>query len=617
VEKSNILLLEIESDIYRPILAAEEQDQISDSLGNSDKYHLRCRLRVSPKDISSLVSEYDPSIFHFNGHGTDKGIVFKGAGDKELFCTSQLEALIAQHKSTIKCVILGSCHTENIGKKLAQHVPYVIAMQGEIANEAAICFSKAFYEALSKDLGFAEAYDKGKMQITIEGHIDYENTPLLYINNEPLNEKSRPNMSHLFELHYNDLDYSVSSEISYSVLEILRGLENFIKNSHLVRSLRLLFISNLMLSKNEDVAILNEWAYDEKQDPNKTIIIKIDHYDQEDLPEGLQDVPVVTFLKEANNNSNLSFESALTDLSSTIEQLSTEDNKKYIGKVYLARSSKTLNMDREGIRRFLLENNYQVLPFNNDLPIPSVSITNKIKKDMQGCRYYIQLLDQDPINGLAVEQALVAKELDIEKYLWRSSKLSFPSIEEDPSEHNKLLYRSISTTYNKFLHELEMSFEKINNDNFIDEESTGYDIKNKFVYINSSPIDQILALKVAKYLRKRNKTFGVLLNRFGKNDAPNILQEQQEKKMKRCDYMIIVQCKTPGKSIDDLIELADDLFYVKQVRDNPIETWVCQSDKADDICINLPGMEFIKCKDKYDKDCVKTFIKMLNGTSHG
>jgi len=607
VSKSNILLLGIESDISRPILAAEEQDQISDSLGNSDNYHLRCRLKVSPSQISSLISEYDPIVFHFNGHGTAKGIVLKGSGDKELFYVSQLEALIQQHKSTIRCVILGSCYTAVVGQKLAQHVPYVIAMKGEIGNEAAICFSKAFYEALAKGVSFEEAFDKGKMQIKIERHTEYEETPLFYVNNELLGEIALPDLGDSLEIKFNGLDYMVSSKLSYSVLEILRELERIINKENLIKPLRLLFVSKQMLTN--DLDSLKQWANDEKEDQNKTVIIRLDDYNQQNLPEGLQDAPVVSLLKSIDNYSRIYFKTALKSLSSTIEQLSTEGNNKYIGTVYLARVSKSLNSNREKIRRFLLDNNYQVLPFNNNLPPSDVNITHKIQNDMKDCEYYIQLLDADPINNIAIEQNNIADELGVKKFLWRSSKLS---VENNPSEHNNLLHRAMSTSFNKFLHELEFSL----NSNSISDEVEDNKC-NKYVYINTSPIDQELARKVAHYLHEKNKTFGVLLNRYGEDDEPRVLQEQQERKMKRCDYMIIVQCKTPGESIDNLIELADDLFYVKRVRDNPIETWICQSDKSEDICINLPGMEFIKCKDKYDKDCVKTFIKMLNGTNHG
>jgi hypothetical protein len=58
-------------------------------------------------------------------------------------------------------VVLNACHTLDIGRTLARHIPYVIATRGAIPDETAIAFARGFYQALVVDNTIEIAFKAG------------------------------------------------------------------------------------------------------------------------------------------------------------------------------------------------------------------------------------------------------------------------------------------------------------------------------------------------------------------------------------------------------------------------------------------------------------------------
>ena len=100
-----------------------------------------------------LINAYD--IVHFSGHASKDILVFETADGKTISVPlTAIGDLIRRHKE-INCVILNGCDS---AREL--NVPlcaYTVGMVGSIADDAAIEFSRGFYDALSagKDIDFA------------------------------------------------------------------------------------------------------------------------------------------------------------------------------------------------------------------------------------------------------------------------------------------------------------------------------------------------------------------------------------------------------------------------------------------------------------------------------
>jgi internalin A len=118
---------------------------------------------VNRNQFKDFLVIRDPHILHYGGHGVTKGIVLEdGNLDGE-----SLTNLLKLSDNT-QCVILNACNSVSIAKKIAQHIPYVIATYDAIDDRAAVAFAMGFYRGIvggrtierSFELGLSEVEDK-------------------------------------------------------------------------------------------------------------------------------------------------------------------------------------------------------------------------------------------------------------------------------------------------------------------------------------------------------------------------------------------------------------------------------------------------------------------------
>ena len=70
----------------------------------------------------------------------------------------------------LRCVVLNACYSEQQAHVIHRHIDYVIGMQKEIADTAAINFSRGFYDALFAGEPVHRAFDLGKMRSDLKDH---------------------------------------------------------------------------------------------------------------------------------------------------------------------------------------------------------------------------------------------------------------------------------------------------------------------------------------------------------------------------------------------------------------------------------------------------------------
>ena len=112
-------------------------------------------VRIS--DLQTLLLRINPTIVHFSGHGSEIGkvILEDDHGESVEVPPKALSNLFGLFSERIKCVVLNACFSENQAKAIAQHIEYVIGMNEEISDEAAIRFATSFYHGL----GFGRTYE--------------------------------------------------------------------------------------------------------------------------------------------------------------------------------------------------------------------------------------------------------------------------------------------------------------------------------------------------------------------------------------------------------------------------------------------------------------------------
>jgi hypothetical protein len=170
----------------------EERREIEAGLERSqlrEQFNLITKVAVRPRDFQRAMLDHTPQIVHFSGHG------FNGSGEVVLALEDEsgqvklvdAEALAALFKlhtdrllpNRLNCVVLNACYSEIQAKAIAQHVPYVIGMNDQIGDKAAIEFAVAFYDALGVGRQVEFAYKNACVAIQMAG-ISQAHIPVLH-----------------------------------------------------------------------------------------------------------------------------------------------------------------------------------------------------------------------------------------------------------------------------------------------------------------------------------------------------------------------------------------------------------------------------------------------------
>jgi hypothetical protein len=127
---------------------------------NRDKFILQQEWAVRPRDIRRAILDFRPNIIHFSGHGSgETGLAFENiTGQIQLVTGDALAGLFRQFATQVECVLLNACYSENQAEAIALHIDYVIGMNNQIGDGAAIEFAVGFYDALA---GYDSQYDAG------------------------------------------------------------------------------------------------------------------------------------------------------------------------------------------------------------------------------------------------------------------------------------------------------------------------------------------------------------------------------------------------------------------------------------------------------------------------
>jgi WD40 repeat protein len=137
---------------------------------NRDEFHIEVRGAVRPIDLRRALLEVEPQIIHFCGHGTgDEGLVLEGDDGKEHLVSGEtLSRLFKLFADKVECVLLNACYSEAQATAIVQHINYVIGMNREILDEAAIAFAVGFYDGIGAGKSIEMAYELGCNAIEME-----------------------------------------------------------------------------------------------------------------------------------------------------------------------------------------------------------------------------------------------------------------------------------------------------------------------------------------------------------------------------------------------------------------------------------------------------------------
>lgn len=150
------------------------------------------------RDLQKAMRSGPWHIFHFIGHGAFDRNAHEGlimledeAGASHRFTATQLGRLLADHHS-LRLALLNACEGARSSERdifsstgailVRRGLPAVLAMQYEITDEAAVEFSRSFYEALAESMPVDAAVAEARKAISLAVNNTVEwGTPVLYM----------------------------------------------------------------------------------------------------------------------------------------------------------------------------------------------------------------------------------------------------------------------------------------------------------------------------------------------------------------------------------------------------------------------------------------------------
>lgn len=181
--KTILVLASIPTDEARLRLDQEvrEIDEGLTRSRNRENFTLNQSWAVRPDDLRRALLNFCPQILHFCGHGSgENGLVLQNeAGEAKLVSTEALANLLKRFADRgLECVVLNACYSEVQARAIAEHIDYVIGMDGSIGDRAAIKFALGFYDELGAGWSYEDAFHGGCDAIALEG-IEEEHKPIL------------------------------------------------------------------------------------------------------------------------------------------------------------------------------------------------------------------------------------------------------------------------------------------------------------------------------------------------------------------------------------------------------------------------------------------------------
>lgn len=125
----------------------EQELRLSPSRQN---FRLVSQVAVQLADVSRALVHHQPQIVHFSGHGDGEGGIYveDALGRSKPVRSDGLAAILGAFSDTVQCVVVNACGSEPLAKAIFQHIDQVIGMRYPVADNAAVRFSVAFYQAV-------------------------------------------------------------------------------------------------------------------------------------------------------------------------------------------------------------------------------------------------------------------------------------------------------------------------------------------------------------------------------------------------------------------------------------------------------------------------------------
>jgi len=165
MKKHVILFLAANPRGSNPLKLGEECAEIQRELKmtpNRDDFHFESRWAVGIDELMRHLTELDPTVIHFSGHGGgSSGLMFQDEQSQPQPVSGRALAMMVDAAArNARVVVLNACYSTEQANVLRAKVDCIVGMDGAIGDDAARAFAIRFYGALGnrRSIGNAVAH---------------------------------------------------------------------------------------------------------------------------------------------------------------------------------------------------------------------------------------------------------------------------------------------------------------------------------------------------------------------------------------------------------------------------------------------------------------------------
>ena len=152
--------------LYKEVKTIEEElNKQAEKRDNIKFIHI---WNIDANRLLREISTKKPSIIHFSSSDHEKGVnIFLDSDtqDKDILDPKGFSNICKEYG--VEAVILNVAHSSKQAKIIAEGVPYVIGMKGDISRKALVRFAHGLYMTLGSGYGLEGAFKSGKSAIML------------------------------------------------------------------------------------------------------------------------------------------------------------------------------------------------------------------------------------------------------------------------------------------------------------------------------------------------------------------------------------------------------------------------------------------------------------------
>ncbi len=179
--QSLVLFVSANPDPTSPLKVEQEENRIA-KVRNGSTHQNGVRIESLPDldlvEFAKSLRLHKPAVLHFSGHGGSDGSLHMRDENGEP-CNMHPDGvalLVSLQKDTLRLVVLNACYSDELSRRLVDHIDCVIGMTDAVSDDAAILFAQSFYSALFDGRSIAESFATASAIVTARYH-DERETP--------------------------------------------------------------------------------------------------------------------------------------------------------------------------------------------------------------------------------------------------------------------------------------------------------------------------------------------------------------------------------------------------------------------------------------------------------